>query len=196
MRKTVLRVLRFALVLLALVMPAGGVLAKGPPAKAIIEGPGLQEPVEVTDLRLLQGLSIFGFEDINRPIEEPANLEKGYTVTRYSQDGSKLMAWDRAIYYPGAPGEPGVVFYEGLVDPNMWSEFDGRWYAVTEAGEVTIQEILVANGVSLDDEVNSPFLDTGPLNPGFALAMASLVLLLLGTAAFMGRRRLREVGES
>jgi len=196
MRKPVLRALRFAPVLLTLVIPAGGVLAKGPPAKAIIEGPGLQEQVEITDVKILQGLSIFGFEDISRPIEEPANLGNGYTVTRYIQDGSKLMAWDRAIYYPGVLGEPGVVFYEGLVGPNMWSEFDGRWYAVTPTGEGMIQEILAANGVFLDDQVGGPFLGTGTLNAGLALSMASLVLFLLGTAAFVGRWRLREVAES
>src|SRR5262245_23907391 len=90
---------------LALLLP-GLILAKGPPSKVTLTGPSLIGEVQITDPDQLTAFSFFQFENIGRKIyPSPSPTGEGYVVTRYVQDGAKLIPWDRVIYYPGSNGE-------------------------------------------------------------------------------------------
>ena len=68
------------------ILGTSSVLAKGPPDKVTIEGPGLKAPIEVTDSKLLMAFSLFHFENIERLVPKPKDAGPGYTITRYIHD--------------------------------------------------------------------------------------------------------------
>ncbi len=135
-------------ILLALVTPPDLALAKGPPDRVTIAGPGLAEPITITDPEVLEAFSFYQFNDLENRVDAPESPGAGYVITRFvMQRAAGRMAvepWDRVIYYPAEPG--GYVFFEGLVDPNMWTEGQGHWYRASAAGEAAMRQILVAHG--------------------------------------------------
>ncbi len=142
----------YFVLLAALVIPYAPALAKGPPDKVVITGPGLKDPVEIEDPEALQAFSFFQFEDTERPIEPPAHPGYGYVITRYvAEPEGEYTAWDRLIYLPNSGGRGGVVLYEGLLGEGMSSESDGGWYLASEAGDAAMREILMREGVLVDD---------------------------------------------
>lgn len=135
--------------LLALLVPAAGLsLAKGPADKVTIDGPGLTSEIEVTETVLLSALSIGQLEDFGRPSATPRDPGPGYELTRYFKDRAGFQAFDRVRYYPNAAGGGGYIFYEGIV--NGWSEYDGRWFRASVAGDQVMRRLLAENGVRLD----------------------------------------------
>jgi hypothetical protein len=136
----------------ALLFPFAPALAKGPPDKVVITGPGLKAPVEIEDREVLETFSFFQFENSERPIEPPEHPGYGYVVTRFvAESQGEYTAWDRLIYLPNPGGSGGVVFYEGLLGEGMSSEFDGGWYLASAAGDAAMREILTREGVLSDD---------------------------------------------
>lgn len=123
------------------ILASGSALAKGPPDKVTIEGPGLPGEVEITDPRLLQPFSFFLFEDIRYRIPPPPNRGQGYVITRYiyRKAQGEWIPWDRLIYYPSRNGSPGIVFLEGL---NVWTEYHSYWYLVSPEGDRTMRQIF------------------------------------------------------
>src|SRR6185369_2409145 len=108
----------------------------------VISGGGLAADIEVTDRHLLD----FGsFNDFSQSlIEAPADPGTGYIISRgWPNDAFTPFApWDRLRYYPGAAGQPGYVFYEGLV--NGSSEYDGHWYRASANAEQYLLPLLAA----------------------------------------------------
>ncbi|HJS29029.1 MAG TPA: hypothetical protein VJ768_05380 [Anaerolineales bacterium] len=147
MRNILRRFLLLGPVLFAAILGFGVAFAKGPPAKVVIEGPGLETPIEISEALPLMAFSLFQFEDVERPIDPPADSGVGYTITRYILDGEKLTPWDRLVYYPGAEGKPGVVYLEGMLSGS--SEYDGMWYGVSSDGDAAMRSILSGAGISL-----------------------------------------------
>lgn len=134
-----------AVVLLALLALPPAALAKGPPDMVTIEGPGLEEPITITDPETLEAFAFYQFEDMEARMEAPAAPGEGYTITRYIPPvEQESHPWDRVIYYPAEQG--GYVFFEGLVDPDMWTQGQGHWYHVSEAGEAAMRRILAEHG--------------------------------------------------
>ena len=131
LRAGVANALSLLLMLLAFPRPAsagGG----GPFPRVIISGGGLAADIEVTDRHLLDFFSFSDFYEAR--IEAPAAPGLGYTVSRgWSTDSGAFVAWDRLRYYPGANGQPGYVYYEGLI--NGSSEYDGHWYRANANAE-------------------------------------------------------------
>ena len=151
-------------------------LAKGPPSKVTISGPALVGEVEITDPDLLQAFSFYQFENIYRKIEAPLKPGEGYVVTRYVRDGTKLIAWDRAIYYPGPTDELGIVFLEGLIGSSA-SEFDGDWYKASRYGDTVMRQILAEHGATRTQETSRATLSPITLI-AFALSLSALLALV------------------
>jgi LPXTG-motif cell wall-anchored protein len=140
-----------ALALLAALTTVSLALAKGPPDKLTISGPGLQGEIEVTDPALLADIGFGGLEEFDsngrHGIPEPA-VGEGYTLIRLLRNpNGTFQPWDQLRYYPNALDGRGVVFYDGLIGPNT-SEFDGRWYFARPAGEAGMQRLLATLGVT------------------------------------------------
>jgi hypothetical protein len=146
------RILLFSALITLLALVAAPALAKGPADKITISGPGLRGVVEITDQATLEALPIFAPADIEfdnrRGIAAP-EVGEGYELVRYFQQGNTLRAIDMAHYYPNPSGGVGYVFYDGLVDPGMYSEFDGKWYPATPKGDAVMKQLLAQHGVSL-----------------------------------------------
>jgi hypothetical protein len=135
------------LILAALALiPLGVALAKGPPDKVTITGPGIDKPIEIVDSNLLNAFSFYQFNDLTRRIAEPdVEPGEGYHITRYvkdSLDENKLITWDRLTFYFDPAGGPGYVFFDGL-DPSIGStEGQGEWYLASEQGGAAMRQIL------------------------------------------------------
>lgn len=150
--------------------------AKGPPEKVIITGPGLMTPIEITEASQLQVFSIYGFENIDRRIPEPKDPGQGYVITRYVKDGANLIEWDRLVYYPQPTGKPGYVFYEGLRQPGMSSEFDGYWYPASQTGDAAMRRILLTAGSAGASQAGQPGAES---RSPFIVMLAAVLLMLI-----------------
>lgn len=177
-------------VLIILLAPTTVVIAKGPPAKATISGPGLQGEIEITDPTLLNALSFFQFEQVEennrRGIDQPANPGEGYLITRYIQraPGSPtFQPWDQLHYYPNAEGGRSVIFLDGLIGDSS-TEFDGKWYNVSPDGDAAMRAFLTDRG-ALTPAQTLPA--TGTTAPATMLYLVPAALLVLTGLAL--RRR-------
>lgn len=162
----------------ALLIPYTVALAKGPPDKVTITGPGLKAPVEITDAETLQAFSFFQFEDSEHAIASPNHPGYGYVVTRFVRESEgDYLAWDRLSFHPNPSGSGGLVHYEGLLGEGMSSEFDGGWYLASDAGDAAVREILIREGV-LEDDLNTA-------QPIALLGGAGLIFGLWAVASLM-----------
>lgn len=139
MTEKFLKITLCAVLIQAFLIPVGIAVAKGPPDKVIITGPGLVEPIEITEVGQLQEFSIYDFENINVRVPEPKDPGQGYVIIRYSYD------W--LVYYPQPVGERGYILYKGLLSPDMSSEFDGYWYRASERGDMAMRRLLSDAGL-------------------------------------------------
>lgn len=180
------KVIPLAIVMLLLI-PLSVAWAKGPPSKVVITGPGLADPVEIESPEVLEPFSLFQFELTDQPAGPPSDPGPGYMVTRLMlESDGEYRAWDRIVYFPNLKGTGGVVFYMGLVDENMSTEFDGEWYLVSQAGDAAMRDILVREGVL---EAGDP--SSG--EPIMILGGAGLLIGMLFLARFIQPRE--ESGE-
>jgi hypothetical protein len=164
-----------AMLLMLLAFPRAA-SAKGPFGLVIISGGGLAADIEVTDRHLLDFFSFSDFYESR--IEAPSAPGLGYVVSRGSTSGSgTFVAWDRLRYYPGADGQPGYVYYEGLV--NGSSEYDGHWYRASANAEQYMLPLLAGQ-----PRAEAPAPSAPPVSPApFVAALALSALLAAGLAA-------------
>lgn len=120
------------------------VAAGGQPTEVTISGPGLAQPILVTDPLALPALGIATFMEVAQPLAAPANLGVAYEVRR--------NRFDHALYYPGPNLNVSYVHYLGLF--NGASEYDDHWYRVSPIGDEVMRRILVQHSVALAG--NSP----------------------------------------
>jgi len=167
--------LALSLLLMLLAFPRAA-SAKGAFGLVVISG-GLAADIEVTDRHLLD----FGsFNDFSQSlIEAPADPGTGYVISRgWPNDAFTPFApWDRLRYYPGAAGQPGYVFYEGLV--NGSSEYDGHWYRASADAEKYMLPLLAAQ---LAPAAPAPAVPLSSFAPFLAVLVLS-ALLAVGLAA-------------
>lgn len=182
-------VMILVMMVLSVAVPLGNVLAKGPPDKVVITGPGLTSPIIITNPSLLSGFGFYSFEDVNHRIAEPKDPGPGYVITRYLAHGTELTPRDRAIYHLRPSGEPGLVFHEGLIDENMWSEFDGYWYHASEAGDATIRSILNEHGIVYGIDTSSPAARSRPFEAGVLAASLMVLVIVVGALVVVRRGR-------
>lgn len=113
--------------------------AKGQYSFITIQGPGMKDPVRVTDPALTT--DFFAFADMPRgAVEAPANPGAAYEITRYYVDNNREVAFDQLHYYP----DTGYVYYDGLGfnGSGGWSEYDRKWYAAKPGIEVALKNAL------------------------------------------------------
>jgi hypothetical protein len=132
--------LLFTLIAALTLNPLRAVLAKGPPYKVTISGPGIQGRIVVTDPQLLDAFAIYGFNDLERRIDPPqVELGGGYRITRYADEET---AWDYLTYYLNPAGGLGYLFFDGL-DPSIGTtQGQGMWYLPSEDGDAAMKRIL------------------------------------------------------
>ena len=130
-------------VIIMLFLSLHPVLAKGPPDKLIISGPGTPGEVTVTDVALLADVGLGSLEEFST-ISPPAGLVQSYEVTRYFKNGEIFTPFDRLHYYVDPTGGRGYIFYDGLsFDHNSgWSEYDGKWFRASAAGDIAMRALL------------------------------------------------------
>jgi hypothetical protein len=113
------------------------VLAKGGFSFISITGPGIDEDIRATDLKLTE--DFFAFADFYRDkVEAPKDPGMGYEISRYYIDGKREILFDRLHYYPST----GFVFYDGIVDGD--SEYDGEWYSANPAVKTAFESAVSA----------------------------------------------------
>lgn len=122
--------------------------AKGPVDKVTISGPGLEEPIEITDTKTTEFLSMAMLEDFGRHIVAPDRLGPGYELTRsFRLENGSYQPFDRVAYYPDLYGGSGYVNYIGI--DNGWSEYDGQWFRAQDKGDKILRQILFEHDVLL-----------------------------------------------
>jgi len=170
--------------LLLILLTNETVLAKGSPDKITVNGPGLSDEVEISDSQVLQSYAMGEFVDFATEINAPSKLEVGYEITRrYRIGGSNwVKAIDHFIYYPDPGGNRGYIFYAGIIDKKFiygGSPNDGKWFRVTEGGELAMRQVFSEHGVPI--AVNSSQLT---LRTEFLTWIGYGGLLVIGGAVF------------
>lgn len=156
--------------IVALLLPAGAALAKGPSDMIAVVGPGLDGKVQVKDTDLVVALSIGQLEDLSTPVDAPANPGPAYEITRYFEYEGNYVAFDRVRYHPGTGDSPGYVYYVGI--DNGWSGLDGKWFRATPDGEQAMRSVLSANGVQATQWSQSAWGTLALVASGVALGLA------------------------
>lgn len=186
---TVRRTLFAGLVLAALLIPVQVTLAKGPPSKITISGPGIEGEIEITDPEMLEPFSFYQFNDLERRTDAPADPGTGYTITRYilDNDGAELIAWDTLTYYP-REGELGLIYFDGLNPEFGATGGQGMWYLATPEGDAAMRDILAgaSPGSAAPSAASSRVLTLGPL-----AALAGLIAAAAGLRFARTRSEMR-----
>lgn len=121
------------------------VVAKGIAGRIDITGADINSPWVLTDPEMLEALSIGRLEDFEAgmiavPFDDAA-AQPFYELTRYMAVSSEdAIPWDTVRYYPDPNGSRGYIHYVGVL--NGFSEYDNRWFRVTETGENALQHML------------------------------------------------------
>jgi hypothetical protein len=122
-------------------------LAKGPPQKITISGGDLPGEIEITgDYATMSALSMMSLEDYQTLTPDaPQNISgDGYLITRFYETSSgRYVAFDEVRYYPNPDGGRGYLNYLGIV--NGSSEYDGKWFRASAAGEAALQAVIAGN---------------------------------------------------
>jgi len=132
----------------ALTLPAS---AKGGFEIVTISGPDWYGEIEITDADLLPSLDMNHFMNLDHPIAAPAQVGRGYLLTRGYVEGSERHMFDRIVYFPGSLG---YAYYLEIV--NGAGPMDGNWYTVTEDGKQALAAGLARHGVRLPKPVLGP----------------------------------------
>ena len=147
-----------AVVFLALagwLIPGSPVLAKGPVDKITLTGPGLTNPIEITDPESLAPFNPWtrGFIDWGRGlVTEPPPAEQTYTVSLYLRARGVIYVLQ---YSPDPSGGPGYLYIPGRGDPwyslnigtiltgdsDAWNP-NGKWQYATSDWDALMQRAL------------------------------------------------------
>lgn len=146
-----------AFLTLALLAGTHAAQAKESIAAIGIAGPGIQRELILSDRNSLDRFADgwwwligfrYGSNETPKPIATPLRLVgPAYTITRYQQVGNRRVAFDRLHYYPSAIG--GVTFFDGHLMQGYQSEFDGKWFRSTDAGDAVMREVFVRYRVNV-----------------------------------------------
>jgi hypothetical protein len=130
------------IVLLAL-LPGGASFAKGI-VQITISGPGLDEPLVLTDADHLAEFRDFGFGTLLD--DAPAGLDDDYFELRLGiGDGSEVFATNVYHYIPGINADHGYLYFADVI--NGESSAEGRWFELGDAADRDLRHILRDAGV-------------------------------------------------
>jgi hypothetical protein len=144
-----------------------------------VSGPDWFGEIELTDSEIPESLIIGGFFNPQQPINPPADLGRGYLITRgYDENGERYM-FDRMMYFPGAPG---YVYYLEIIDGS--GPYDGHWFAVEEKEGEALLSALSAEGARLPTEFTlvgpDPVPEPTDLIPALGIGLTALVGAMAG----------------
>src|SRR5690242_20481439 len=109
------RIVAMVLVMIAAAVPLGAALAKDL-GRVVISGPGLKEPIDITDHDLANqfGLPLLDSLDVQR-VDAPENVSADfYTIDRGFRDqAGTIVGYDHVRYYPGIDGTQGTFQFQG-----------------------------------------------------------------------------------
>jgi hypothetical protein len=147
--------------------------AKGGFNFVTISGPGLKEPMRVTDPALTRDFFTFAdfYEDKTKA---PAQPGEDYEILRYYVDGKREIVFDRLHYYP----ETGFVFYDGI--ENGESEYDGDWYTAKPEIKTIFESALSAQTQSVAPVDKQAVTSREPTNSNEFLS-GSMVLAIIAS---------------
>jgi hypothetical protein len=177
------------------------------PDKITLAGAGIAGTAAVTDPEVLAWFStaqFMGFEQ-RAPIAKPVHTGTGVEITRYYKNsGVPASYWrvgfDHMRYYPGAPGNPGYIFYEGAIDVanNPFAQVlnldqrTGKWYALTSEVDQHMRQLTAVaqeHPLASSEAPPQPVTSTGPsigVQPPFSMqALHSGWLPVTILSAFM-----------
>jgi len=164
-------------------------LAKGGFSFISIAGPGLKEPVRLTDPALTT--DFFAFADFYQDkAKAPTDPGEGYEITRHYVDGTREILFDRLHYYP----EAGFVFYDGI--ENGESEYDGEWYTAQPGIKMAFEAALsIKAGSAASVEKKQPVTSAAqpdnapaqsrPASPALLSSPAPIIALAAGLAILL-----------
>ena len=155
MRKAIYVILVWVLLLVSTSFTA---LAKGPADKITISGPGLSEPIEITDAQILEQFSPWSetfFDKGRGTLADPPEVESTYQVRFYLKDeGGELRS---SYSFDYAPGNPGYIHLPGKGDPLYETNKglilrgeDGGWLYASTAWYDMMQHMLEKHNISID----------------------------------------------
>lgn len=142
----------FALALFALPSRA---FAKGPADQITITGPGLANPVVITDPQALAPFSPWSdqfFDPRHEILGRPSNDKSLYQVTIFEKDETGQLQRMYAFRY--APGAPGAIYLPGRgeagyvenVSTILRDGLDGHWVRASQGWDSLMQQALAASG--------------------------------------------------
>lgn len=194
-----------SLVIVLLLAPviAAPAWAKGDPVEAMIDGPGLDQPIEVTDPELMSTLNPWAgeFADWNDGlVQDPPNIDDTYRVSVYTDLREDAAARDLVYvfyYHPNYEGDQGVLYLPGEDEEwyqtnvsTIYAGRDGEWHPARQNLDAALRPLLQSH---LDSAQSVP---SGTLSSSTAAIVFTLVLALLAASAILGRpalARLRSV---
>jgi hypothetical protein len=158
-RKTRYLTLLFSLAVLILAAP---VLAKGSAELITIQGPGLEEPYEITDSEVLSRFNPWAAQFIGDagPLGTPPDVgdQTPYEVSFYFGDNKGGLDLGYVFYYYTDPNEgQGFIYLPGKDEPYyrvnnstiLRGRQDGTWYQATPAWDAAALELLQNQGVMM-----------------------------------------------
>jgi len=146
--------------------------AKGNFTTVVVMRLGTGELRIVHDPDLVGFFALSDFTKGSREVTNPGSTyADSYELTRVGEgEGGGLFAIDRVRYVPPGSSQLGYIFYEGLI--NGSSEYDGKWFPTTPAGDEVMKRIMTSTPSTLSTGVS-------PLAAG----ASALILLVAGFAA-------------
>lgn len=163
--------------LLLLVSSMSTALAKGPADKITISGPGLSEPIEITDARILEKFSPWGeafFDERQGFLAESPVVDASYQVQFFMRDQGGELRLSYIFEY--APGDPGYIHLPGKGDKDyeinkgtIMRREDGGWLYASEGWYDLMRNLLgdqeifaAARSLQSDEAVKAADIRSGP----------------------------------
>lgn len=186
-------ILSFFLAVLAGLVLAVSVGAKGPADMIVVEGPGLPAPVEITDPTILNRFDPWGGQFIGPggPLAESPIVGEPYQVQFYLRNNRGELVLRYVFYYYINPtGGRGYTYLPGGDDPYYITNAgtisrgspDGQWNNVNPVWDKVIHDLLEEHG--------TPMAGNGELpSPSIQWLAIGIVMVTLAGAALIIRFR-------
>jgi hypothetical protein len=127
--------------------------AKAPTYKLVVEGGGLNQPLEITDQRLLDLSNVWTgiFVDSSRdPVPEAPRGVGPYEISFYVKFGNDIRKKYVVYYHPRSSSQSGYIYLPGSGDTFQYLNWgsivrrgdDGKWHYALPAWENLIKPVI------------------------------------------------------
>ena len=127
--------------------------AKAPTYKLVVEGGGLERPLEITDRRILDLSNVWTgvFVDSSRdPVPEAPRGMGPYEISFYVKFGKDIQRKYVVYYHPRSSSQPGYIYLPGSGDTFQYLNWgtvarrgdDGKWHYALPAWENLIKPVI------------------------------------------------------